>query len=89
MIACPKCGSSDAKVGVQLAKCNSCGNLDNLAKFVPAPKTTPAIEQNQRIREWFETRTGMKNATLSEHMAFIDKMLGVHLKKKRNKTKTS
>jgi len=32
-------------------------------------------EQNIRMREWFEKRTGLKNVCLSVHMKKIDKML--------------
>ena len=33
--------------------------------------------QNKRMRQWFEERTGLKNALLSKHMRIIDKMLAI------------
>ena len=32
---------------------------------------------NKRMRQWFEERTGLKNALLSKHMRIIDKMLAI------------
>ena len=34
-------------------------------------------KQNERMRKWFEERTGLKDALLIEHMNKIDEMLNV------------
>ena len=34
-------------------------------------------KQNERMRKWFEERTGLKDALLIEHMQRIDEMLNV------------
>tara|TARA_Y100001937_G_scaffold62367_1_gene85550 strand:+ start:37 stop:303 length:267 start_codon:yes stop_codon:yes gene_type:complete len=34
-------------------------------------------KQNERMRKWFEERTGLKDALLIEHMNRIDEMLNV------------
>jgi hypothetical protein len=34
-------------------------------------------KQNERMRKWFEERTGLKDALLIEHMERIDEMLNV------------
>ena len=34
-----------------------------------------AIEQNNRMREWFKSRTGLDSTLLSEHMTEVDRLL--------------
>lgn len=36
--------------------------------------------QNERMRDWFEERTGLKNELLSAHMAKMDEMLAIPFK---------
>lgn len=43
--------------------------------FAKVENNRLAAEQNKKMRAWFEKRTGLVNATLSEHMAIIDKLL--------------
>ena len=35
-----------------------------------------AIDQNERMRNWFKTRTGLKSDLLWDHMQEIDRLLG-------------
>lgn len=50
--------------------------LDLLAVMPSLPDdVVRSKEQNERMREWFKQRTGLKDALLNEHMKKIDEIL--------------
>tara|TARA_Y100000592_G_scaffold3763_1_gene5416 strand:- start:106 stop:381 length:276 start_codon:yes stop_codon:yes gene_type:complete len=46
-------------------------------KLVKNNSINRSKKQNERMRKWFEERTGLKDALLIEHMNRIDEMLNV------------
>jgi len=48
---------------------------DNLSNKIEVKTDKRAIEQNNRMRKWFKSRSGLDSTLLFEHMVEIDRLL--------------